>query len=64
MAKFYNLQKHRRSDLPKVLQGKRLKSPATQQTETQNLEVESSTKQETLENLEKSEVLNQKGKIP
>jgi hypothetical protein len=64
MAEFYNFQKHRRSGLPKVLQGKSLKSPDTQQAETQNPEVGSSTKQETLENLEKVEVSTQKGNIP
>jgi hypothetical protein len=64
MDEFYNFQKHRRSSLPKVLQGKSLKSPDTQQAETQNPEVRSSAKQETLENQEKVEVSTQKGSIP
>jgi hypothetical protein len=36
MDEFYNFQKHRRSGLPKVLQGKSLKYLDTKQTETQN----------------------------
>ena len=64
MDEFYNFQKHRRSGLPKVLQGKSLKYPDTQQTKIQNPEAGSSTKQETLENLEKAEVSTQKGNIP
>jgi len=56
MDEFYNFQKHRKSGLPKLLQGEILKFPATQQIKTQNPEAGSSTKQETLENLEKSEV--------
>jgi hypothetical protein len=64
MIDFYNFQKHRRSSLPKVLQGENPMSPATQQTETQNPEVVSSSKQEALENLEKSEVSTQKEDIP
>jgi hypothetical protein len=64
MDEFYNFQKHRKSGLPKLLQGEILKFPATQQTKTQNPEAGSSTKQETLENLEKSEVSTQKGNIP
>jgi hypothetical protein len=39
-------------------------SPSIQQTETQNLEVVSSSKQEALENLEKYEVSTQKEYIP
>jgi hypothetical protein len=50
MDDFYNFQKHRRSGLLKLLQGKSLKSLDTLQTETQNPEAGSSTKQETLEN--------------
>jgi len=64
MVDFYNFQKHQRSGLPKVLQGENLMSPATQQTETQNLEAESSSKQETPENSEKSEISTQKKDIP
>jgi hypothetical protein len=64
MIDFYNFQKHRRSSLPKVLQGENPMSPATQQTETQNPEAVSSSKQEALENLEKSEVSTQKEDIP
>ena len=64
MDDFYNFQKHQRSGLPKVLQGKCLKYPDTQQTETQNPEAGSSTKQETLENLDKVEVSTQKRDIP
>jgi hypothetical protein len=63
MVEFYNFQKHRRSGLPKVLQGKILKSLDTQQAETQNPEVRISAKQETLENQEKIEFSTQKGSI-
>jgi hypothetical protein len=64
MIDFYNFQKHRRSSLPKVLQGENPMSPATQQTETQNPEVGSSSKQEAPENSEKSEISTQKKDIP
>jgi len=64
MVGFYNFQKHRKRGLPKVLQGKSLKSLDTQQAKTQNPEVGSSAKQETLENHEKVEVSTQKGSIP
>jgi len=64
MDEFYNFQKHRRSGLPKVLQGKCLKYPDTQQAKTQNLELRSFAKQETLENREKVEVSTQKESIP
>jgi hypothetical protein len=40
MVDFYNFQKDRRSGLLKVLQGENLMALATQQTETQNPEVE------------------------
>jgi hypothetical protein len=46
MVDFYNFQKQRRSSISKVLQGENLMSPATQQTETQNPEVKSSSKKE------------------
>jgi hypothetical protein len=36
MIDFYNFQKHRRSSLPKELQGENPMSPTTQQTNTQN----------------------------
>jgi hypothetical protein len=64
MVEFYNFQKHRRSGLPKVLQRENPKSLATQQTETQNPQAKSSTKNEALENLEKYEVSTQKKDIP
>jgi hypothetical protein len=57
MIDFNNFQKHQRSNLLKVLQGENPMSPATQQTETQNPEALSSSKQEALEKLEKFEVL-------
>jgi hypothetical protein len=64
MIYFHNFQNHQRSSLPKVLQGENQMSPATQKTETQNLEATISSKQEALENLEKSEVSTQKEDIP
>jgi hypothetical protein len=39
MVEFYNFQKHRRNSLPKVLQGDIPTPPATQQMETQGLEI-------------------------
>jgi hypothetical protein len=61
MADFYNFQRHRRNGLPKVLQGETLTPPDTQQMKAQGLEMVSSSRQETLESLEKTEVLTQKG---
>jgi hypothetical protein len=60
---FYNFQKHRRASLPKILQGENPTSLATQQTETQNPEIRSSSKQEVPENLENPEILIQKKDI-
>jgi hypothetical protein len=64
MIEFYDFQRHRRSSLPKVLQGGAPMSPATQQTETRSQEAVSSSKQETWENLEKTEVSTQKEDTP
>jgi hypothetical protein len=64
MIDFYNFQKHQRSSLLKVLQGENPMSPATQQTETQNPKVGSSSKQEAPENSEKYEISTQKKDIP
>ena len=43
------------------MQGETLTSPATQKTETQSLEIGSSSEQDAQGNLEKAEVLSQKG---
>jgi hypothetical protein len=61
LAEFYNFQRHRRNSLPKVLQGEAPTSPATQEIATQNLETGSSSEQDAQGNLEKTEVLTQKG---
>jgi hypothetical protein len=64
MIDFYNFQKNQRSSLLKVLQGENPISPGTQQIETQNPEAINSSKQEALEQLEKSELSTQKEDIP
>jgi hypothetical protein len=46
MIEFYDFQRHRRSSLPKVLQGGAMTSPAAQQTETRSSEAVSSSGQE------------------
>jgi hypothetical protein len=63
MVDFHNFQKHRRSSLPKLLQGENPMSLATQQTKTHNPEVGSSSKQEAPENSEKYEISTQKKDI-
>jgi hypothetical protein len=61
LVEFYNFQRHRRNGLPKVLQGETPTPPATQKIEVQSLETRSSSGQDAQENLEKTEVLTQKG---
>jgi hypothetical protein len=64
MIEFYDFQSHRRSSLPKVLQGGSPMSPTAQQMETRSSEAVSPNRQETRESLEKIEVLTQKEDIP
>jgi hypothetical protein len=64
MIEFYDFQRHRRSSLPKVLQGETPTSTAAQQMETRSSEAVSSNGQENWESFEKTEVSTQKEEIP
>jgi hypothetical protein len=64
MVDFYKFQEHRRSCLPKVLQGKTSKPPGTQQAEAKGSTDASPSKQETQEKTEETETSNQEAEIP
>jgi hypothetical protein len=61
VVEFYNFQRHRRNNLPKVLQGETLTPPATQEIEVSSLEIRDSTGQDAQEILDKTNILTQKG---
>jgi hypothetical protein len=61
LTEFHYFQRHRRNSLPKVLQGETPTPPSKQKVETQSLETGSSSGQGAQENLEKTEVVTQKG---
>jgi hypothetical protein len=64
MIDFYDFQRHRRSSLPKLLQGGTLMSIVAWKIETRSSEAISSNGQEIQGSLEKTEVSNQKEDIP
>jgi hypothetical protein len=64
MIEFYKFQEHRRSGLPKVLQGKVSTPPGIQQTKAKGSTDTSPGKQETQGNTEETETSNQETEIP
>jgi hypothetical protein len=64
MADFYTFQEHRRSCLPKVLQGGNSQPPSTQQAEDKSSVGTNLSKQETQDKPEETKISNQEGDIP
>jgi hypothetical protein len=64
MVNFYKFQEHRRSCLPKVLQGRSSQPPGTQQAEDKISTGMNPSKQETQDKTEKTEISNWEGEIP
>ena len=64
MIEFYKFKEHRRSCLPKVLQGKDSQPPDTQQAEDKSSTGVNPRKQETQDKTEKIEISNQEKEIP
>jgi hypothetical protein len=61
LVEFYNFQRHQINGLPKVLQGETPTPLATKKIEVHSLETKSSSGKDAQENLDKTEVLTQKG---
>jgi hypothetical protein len=64
MVDFYTFQEHRRSCLPKVLQGRNSQPPSTQQAEDKSSTGANPRKQETQDKTEETKISNQEEEIP